>query len=153
MTCDAGTPTASITGATSAASVLGYGGSGPARLDIVTLSIWPLPGITLGLGLMGSAGSATSSHSFVFPAATPPPGLAPSYTFGSPVNLNLKITPDSLLGLGALLDLVVSPVLAILNATVGTLLTGVLGLLGIKLGTMDVTMLGRPSCNGVRLVG
>ncbi len=147
LVCTASSPTATITGQTSAANVVGYGGTGNAQLNLVTLL-----GIRLGLGLEASVGSGSGSHTFTYPSGTGLPS-PPTYTYGSPVNLHLAITPDSLLGLGALLGLVVNPVLAIANAVLSPLLTGVLGLLGIKLGTMDVTVLGRPSCNGVRLAG
>jgi len=150
VNCSATNPTATITGTTSAANVVGYGGSGAARLDILTLG---LLGVRLGLGLTGTVGSGASSYTFTYPPVNPAPGLPAMHTFGSAVNLDLQITPDSLLGLGTLLGLVVNPVLAVVNTAVGSLLTQVLGLLGIKLGTMDVTMLGRPSCSGVKLAG
>lgn len=143
-----GNPTASIVGDTSVASVVGYGGTGNARLTV--LQLWPLPAIQVGL--KGGVGQSTSEQSFTFPpqADGSSPGMR---TYGSAVNLKLEITDDSLLGLGGLLKLVVNPVLSLANSVVEPLLDPLLALLGIRLGTMDVTMLGRPSCSGVRLVG
>ena len=146
LTCATSNPTATISAQTSAANVVGYGGSGDAKLTIVSLLL-----LKLELGLRGSvASSSGSSHTFTFPSGN---GLPQTHRFGSVVNLNLSIAPDSLLGLGSLLNLVVYPVLALVNAALTPVLTGVLALLGIKLGTMDVTALSQPSCDGVRLVG
>lgn len=143
-----GNPSASIVGETSAASVVGYGGTGNARLTV--LQLWPLPPIHVGL--TGGVGQSTSEQTFTFPpqADGSSPGMR---TYGSAVNLKLQITDDSLLGLGALLGLVINPLLSFANSIIEPLLDPLLTLLGIRLGTMDVTMLGRPSCNGVRLVG
>ncbi|WP_363316117.1 pilus assembly protein TadG-related protein [Aeromicrobium sp.] len=143
-----GNPSASIVGDTSVASVVGYGGTGSARLTV--LQLWPLPAIQVGL--TGGVAQSSSEQSFTYPpqADGSSPGMR---TYGSAVNLKLRITDDSLLGLGTLLGLVVNPVLSLANSVVEPLLDPVLSLLGIRLGTMDVTMLGRPSCNGVRLVG
>lgn len=147
INCSATNPTVSVSGTTSTATVVGYGGSGSARLNLVQTG---LLGFNLGLGLMGTVASGSSSHVFTYP---PAPALPGPHTFGSSVNLNLQITPDSLLGLGLLLGAVVNPILGLVNTAVGSLLTQVLDLLGIRLGTMDVSLLGRPSCSGVKLVG
>ena len=143
-----GNPSASIIGKTSVANVVGYGGTGNARLTI--LQLWPLP--ALQLGLKGGVGESTSEQSFIFPpqADGASPGMR---TYGSAVNLKLEVTNDSLLGLGAVVGLVVNPLLARANSAIEPLLDPLLSLLGIRLGTMDVTMLGRPSCNGVKLAG
>ena len=143
-----GNPSASIVGDTSVASVVGYGGTGSARLTV--LQLWPLPAIQVGL--RGGVAQSTEEKSFNFPpqADGSSPGMR---TYGSAVNLKLEITNDSLLGLGGLLSLVINPLLSQANSVIEPLLDPLLGILGIRLGTMDVTMLGRPSCNGVRLVG
>jgi len=151
ITCAPGNPAATINGRTSTAAVVGYGGTGAAQLNIVAIGLLGI-NVELGLGLQGGVAEGSGSHKFTYPSGTGLP-TPPTYPLGSPVNLNLGITPDSLLGLGALLGGVVNPVLSIVNGALGPLLTDVLGMLGIRLGTMDVTVLGRPSCNGVRLVG
>lgn len=143
VSCATGSPTATIGAQTSTASVVGYGGAGHARLDLLGIGL---------LGLQGSVAAGSGSHTFSFPNGDGMPSPA-THSFGSPVTLGLSITPDSLLGLGGLLAPIVNSVLALVNAAVGPLLTEVLDLLGIGLGTMDVSVLGRPSCDGVRLVG
>lgn len=143
-----GNPSASVLGETSVASVVGYGGTGSARLTVIQL--WPFPAIQIGL--KGGVAQSASEQSFNFPpnADGSSPGMR---TYGSAVNLKLQITDDSLLGLGGLLSLVINPLLARANSVIEPLLDPLLAILGIRLGTMDVTMLGRPSCSGVRLVG
>ncbi len=148
MSCNAnaGNPTAAVSAQTSAADVVGVGGTGSARLNVVSL----LGLIRLGVDLKGSVASSTaSSYTFLYPAATPAPGLPPTHQFGSPVNLTLEVANTGLLG--TLLSPVTTILTKVLNPALNALLNPVLNLLGIKLGTMDVTMLGRPVCNAVRL--
>lgn len=142
VNCLAPQPTATFSGTTSAADVVGRGGTGNATISILGLPL---------LGLKGHVGTKTESKTFTFPngSGLPSPNLQ---TFGGSATLQLGLAT----GLGVLdylLDAVVNPILFAVTGIVGNILTPVLGLLGIRLGTMDVTMLGRPSCNGVRLVG
>ena len=145
MTCGAGgsPATATVSAQTSGARVVGPGGAGNARLDVVSLL-----GLRLGVDLRGSvASSGTASHTFTYPTS----GLPDSHTFGSPLNLSVEVVNQGLLGL--LLSPVTTLLTTILNPALEQLLTPLLDLLGVKIGAMDVTMLGRPSCASVRLAG
>jgi uncharacterized membrane protein len=144
MACVTSTPTATVHGVTSAANVVGYGGTGSAGISILTLPL---------LNLSGQVGSGASDHTFTYPAVSGLPS-PPTYTYGSSATLSLSVDTS---GLNIIQQLLIVPLLNPTLNLVGGILTpvlnGVLGLLGIKLGAMDVSVLGRPACSNVRLAG
>ncbi|WP_375002276.1 pilus assembly protein TadG-related protein [Aeromicrobium sp. CTD01-1L150] len=136
--------TATISADTSTATVNRSGGSGYGRLNVVGL---------LGLGSLGvdvtaGVGSSSSSHTFTYASGSE---TLPSHTFGSPLNLDVRVANTG--GLGDVLTPVTSLLTTVLNPLLQDLLTPLLSLLGVRVGTMDVSMLGRPSCDSVRLAG
>lgn len=134
-----------VTTQTAAARVVGYGGTGSARLTALSL----LGLVELPLHLKGSVASSSAGNQvFTYPEPT---GLPATRTVGSPVNLSVEVDNNGLLG--GLLAPVTSFLTTVLNPLLQALLTPLLSVLGIKVGTMDVSMLSRPSCNAVRLAG
>ena len=131
VSCASSSPTVTVNGVT---SLVGVNGS------ITLLSLLGLPGIKVPLALAVDTQKG-DSHTFIYPPGSGLPA-EPMHTFGG-TPLTLKLSAAGIdLGIVSLLGNVLNPIV-----------NGVLGLLGIKLGTMDVTVLGRPSCSGVRLVG
>ncbi|GAA1739275.1 hypothetical protein GCM10009710_19510 [Aeromicrobium alkaliterrae] len=146
VNCTTTSPSVNFNASSTGASITGFDGTGHAKLDIVSLL-----GIRLvGLDVDGSVAASSGSLGFSYPAST---GNANPSTksFTSAVNLELHVMPTTLLGL------LLSPVTTILSSVVSTIgqyvLTPVLGALGIGIGRTDVTVMGRPSCSGVKLAG
>lgn len=144
VACTASGPSATIDGTTSTADLVGRGGSGNPTLAQISLLGLELLKVNL---LSVSLASGGGSHQFLYPASSGLPSQ-PTYTYGGALGLTLSAPPGSLLTntAASLTNLVGS-------TGVTSILTQTLGLLGIKLGTMDVTVLGRPSCDGSRLAG
>ena len=137
---------------------------------LLSVLLLPLIGreINLDVGLRGSVGAGT--YTSVPPVLYPPaPQLPPVLTRGASEVLKLEVTKVELSkNQGVLTDLlgnllnplisvltsgIVNPLVAnVLNPVLSGVLVPVLNLLGIKLGVTEVAMLGRPSCNSVKLV-
>lgn len=143
-----GPASVTIAGQTTAARVVGYGGTGSARLTAASL-LNPRKDLPLHLKEVVAATNA-GSHTFTYPAGAGLPTPA-NHTFSSSVNFAVEVDNNGLLG--GLLSSVTNFLLTVLNPLLEGLLTPLLSSLGIKIGTMDVTMLSRPSCNAVRLAG
>ncbi len=156
MTCGGtAAPTAAVSATTAVAGVGGYRGSGHAEVTGVKLDLGLLGGITVvNVWLKGGVGAVSHApYTFTYPMPT---GLPPTHTFGSPVSLALeldKVVLLSLLDVTGLYRTTVAPVVTGVSNAVASLTSALLPLLGVKLGAMDVTMLGRPSCQAVRLAG
>lgn len=137
---DCGNPQrATVHGRTSLASIVGYGGSGPATLRTTVLLL------PITLALNGGVNQHEASHYFNFP---PAPDFVRTYGGGQ----SLVITADT----SGLLGSVLNPVLNIVNRLTGpvnSLVRPLFNLLGIDLGKMEVSVLGEPTCDGVRLAG
>ncbi|WP_229054956.1 TadG family pilus assembly protein [Aeromicrobium sp. Leaf350] len=146
VNCSTTSPTAGFNATSAGASIVGFDGTGHAKLDIVTLLGIRLLGIDIG----GSVAAGSSTFTFPYPANTGNANPATKSVTGG-VNLSLNVLPTTLLGL------LLSPVTSVLSNVVSLIgnnvLTPVLGALGIGIGRTDVTVMGRPSCNGVKLAG
>lgn len=141
-------PRVTIAGQTTAARVLGYGGTGSARLTAASL-LSPRKDLPLHLKEV-VVGSNAGTYTFGYPASSGLPS-PPSHTFSSNVNFALEVDNNGLLG--SLLDSATTFLVTVLNPLLESTLSPVLSSLGVKIGTMDVTVLGRPACNAVKLAG
>lgn len=144
---------------------------GISTVTSLALGVLGLDQVLLDVLVTGSAASTTETRTITFPTAPalPPPLVVPSNGTGATLTLaaaGVQLSPGqnaSLLGLltpllnGALSAVLGGLVVPIVNTVVSPALTAVLNpvlnLLGLKLGVVDVRMLGRPVCNGVRLIG
>lgn len=132
-------------------SVVGItGADGEDRATVTALGIADLALVRINLS-GGVGGTQHAPATFTYPDE----GLPAAQTFGSAVGLSLSVSGTQVLGLplGWLLDGIVSPLVSVVGSALNAVLTPVLSLLGIRIGTMDVSMLGAPSCSGVRLAG
>lgn len=127
--------------------------------------------VTLDVLVAGSVASTTETKTVTFPAppGMPPVLVVPNSGIGSTLHLTgvgVRLTPGANGTLVALLGALLNPVLAgllgglvqpvlntVLDPVLTSVLTPILNFLGVKLGVAEVKMLGRPVCNGVRLVG
>lgn len=144
----AGPTSATFAGRTTGARVVGYGGTGSARLTAASL-LEPKKDIPLHLKEV-LLGSGAGSYTFTYPDSAGLPSPA-TYTFNSNLTFTVEVDNNGLLG--GLLDPVTNFLASVLNPLLRGLMTPVLSALGIKIGTMDVTVLSRPSCVAVRLAG
>ncbi|GAA2074613.1 hypothetical protein GCM10009821_11840 [Aeromicrobium halocynthiae] len=106
----------------------------------------------LGLSarLVGEVGERTDVREFPYPPA--PHDLVQQY--GGSSRIVIQAEPTGLIS--GLLEPIDNTLLDVVNALTGAvdlLVAPVLAALGIRVGTMDVTMLGTPRCNNVRLAG
>jgi uncharacterized membrane protein len=147
MQCTA-SPTVTIAGQTTGARVVGYGGTGSARLTAASL-LQPKKDIPIHLKEVVLATGA-GSHTFTYPQTAGLPSPA-KHTFSSNVDFQVETDNNGLLG--GLLSSVTSFLATVLNPLLRGLITPLLGALGIDIGTMDVTVLSRPACAAVRLAG
>lgn len=165
---------------TAAAQVMGFEGAAAAKLEVSILKaqyntllgpivglLMPLLGtIVLDVGLGATVGAGGPYNRYT---SYPQSGLPPTQVFGGNQALNLGVTSVQVSpksgGLAGLLGTLLNPVISALtngivtplvNTVVSPVLSAILvptlNLLGIKLGVTEVTMLGRPSCNSVKLV-
>ena len=106
----------------------------------------------LGLSarLVGQVGERTDVREFPYPPA--PDDLVQQY--GGSSRIVIQAEPTGLIS--GLLAPIFNTLLDVVNALTGAvdlLVAPVLAALGIRVGTMDVTMLGTPRCTNVRLAG
>lgn len=137
-----------VKGTVGLATVGGYRDSGDAELAVKALG---LSLVKVGLSIEPYGRHPTVERDFNYPPA-------PDHTeiYGGMSRLILRADVSGLGGLLNPLNILINPVLNIVNALTGTvdaILQPVLRLLGMEVNRMDVMMLSKPSCNAVRLAG
>lgn len=137
-----------IKGTVGLATIGGYRDSGSAELSVKALG--------LSLVKVGLSAEPYGRHPTVERDFNYPPAPDHREIFGGMSRLILRADVSGLGGLLNPLNVLINPVLNIVNALTGTVdavVQPVLRLLGMEVNRMDVMMLSRPSCAAVRLAG